>query len=245
MNTIVANSYNELQKLVTRRVTKLFFGVALSIPFIVKLVVNKLFITDWMALPSENINFSILDLFITIILPLFIFIAATYLFTGESERGTLLIVRPISRIELYLTKTAAISIIIMFQLLMTWLSIIISSVLFDQSFHFSSLLTSLAASLLSWVPLIVLTSLAIVLALLVNSSVLAISSMIFLYLLMFVLPYLFPNVMYLLPSSYLDWYMQWFRNMSIQWLIQTFTYLCSSFALYFCTGYFIFSKKEV
>lgn len=77
MNTILANSCNELQKLLAKKVTKLFLIVAAVLPFLIKLLVHKLFITEWMVLPAENINFSILDLFITILLPLFCFIAAT------------------------------------------------------------------------------------------------------------------------------------------------------------------------
>jgi ABC-2 type transport system permease protein len=108
MNIILANSCNELEKLLAKRVTKLFIVTAALLPFFIKVIVNNLFITDWMALPLENINFSVLDLFISILLPLFIFIAATNLFTGEGEQGTLFQVRPISRIELFLTKNFAI-----------------------------------------------------------------------------------------------------------------------------------------
>ena len=64
MQTIQANSLNELQKLLTKKMTKLFLAGALLIPFLTKLLVNKLFITDWMALPAENINFTLLDLFV-------------------------------------------------------------------------------------------------------------------------------------------------------------------------------------
>ncbi|MCL6573164.1 MAG: ABC transporter permease [Bacillus sp. (in: Bacteria)] len=245
MNTLLASSCNELQKLMAKKVTRLFLVTSALLPFLIKLLVHKLFITDWMALPAENINFSVLDLFVSIFLPIFCFIAATDLFTGEAERGTLIQVRPISRIELFLSKTLAICLFLGIQLLTVWLSLMISSALFDQFFSTSMMFTSLGAFLLSLVPLIVLTAMAILLALVVNSSVIAISSMIVLYLVMVFLPYVLPNVLYLLPTSYLDWYMQWLGNMSFRWLIQTVTYLCSTFALFFSTGYYIFNKKEV
>ena len=244
MNIILANSCNELEKLLAKRVTKLFIVTAALLPFFIKVIVNNLFITDWMALPLENINFSVLDLFISILLPLFIFIAATYLFTGEGEQGTLFQVRPISRIELFLTKNFAICLIVGIQLLTVWLSIMVSSAILGQSFQLSMILTSLGAFLVSWVPLIVLTALAILLAQIVNSSIIAIASMIFLYLVMVFLPYVLPTIMYLLPTSYIDWYMQWHGNVSFLWIVQTVTYLCSSFALFFSTGYYIFNKKE-
>lgn len=244
MKTIHANSCNEMEKLLAKRVTKLFIVASAVLPFLIKLLVTKLFITDWMALPIENINFSVLDLFITIILPLFSFIAVTFLFTGEGESGTLFQVRPISRIELYLTKTLAICLILGIQLLIVWLSLMVSSAVFDQSFQFSRIITSLGAFFVSWVPLIVLTALAILLAQVVNSSAIAIASMIFLYLVMVFLPYISPTIMYLFPTSYLDWYMQWLGKVSILWMVQTVTYLCSSFALFFSTGYYIFNKKE-
>ena len=68
MNTIKANSLNEMEKLLAKKVTKLFLFSALLIPLLTKLLVNNLFITDWMALPAENINFLLLDLFVSILL---------------------------------------------------------------------------------------------------------------------------------------------------------------------------------
>ena len=244
MQTIQANSLNELQKLLTKKITKLFLVGALFIPFLTKLLVNKLFITDWMALPAENINFTLLDLFVTILLPLFIFIAATDLFTGEAERGTLFQVRPISRMELFLSKTVAISVLTFIQLLVLWVSVMISSGLFDQAFDYTILLSSLGAFVLSWFPLMVITALAVMIALIVPSSVLSISSMIVLYFIMLFIPYILPNLLYLLPTAYLDWYMQWLGNVSIRWIIQTVMYLGSSFALFMTIGYYMFSRKE-
>jgi ABC-2 type transport system permease protein len=244
MNTILANSCNELQKLLAKKVTKLFLIVAAVLPFLIKLLVHKLFITEWMALPAENINFSILDLFITILLPLFCFIAATDLFTGEGERGTLFPVRPISRFELFASKTAAIGVFIVALLFIVWVSVMISSLSFDKTFYLSSIPASLGAFLVSWVPLMVITAFAVMLALILNRSVVAISSMIFIYLIMYVLPYVLPGSFYMVPSSYLDWYMQWLGDVPFNWVIQTVTYLCSSFALFLTIGYYMLSRKE-
>ncbi|MDQ1004038.1 ABC-2 type transport system permease protein [Neobacillus niacini] len=244
MNTIKANTLNEIQKLLTKKVTKLFVLAAVLIPVLTKLLLNNLFLTDWMALPSENINFTLLDLFVTILIPLFIFIAATDLFTGEGERGTLLQVRPISRMELYLSKVIAISIFSLILLLLEWLAVMISSAVFDKVFDMAAISSSLGAFIVSWFPIIVLTSFAVILALMVHSSVLAISGMIVLYLFMMFIPYVLPHSLYLLPSAYLDWYMQWLSDVSFRWMIQTVTYLCSSFALFFSIGYYMFNRKE-
>lgn len=244
MNTIKANSLNEIQKLLTKKSTKLFLLAAVLIPVLTKLLVNNLFFTDWMALPTENINFTLLDLFVTIFIPLFIFISATDLFTGEGERGTLLQVRPISRMELFLSKVIAISIFNLIVLLLEWLAVMISSAVFDRAFNLITILSSLGAFIVSWLPLIALTAFAIMLALLVHSSVLAISSMIVLYLIMMFIPYVFPSSLYLLPSTYLDWYMHWLSDVSLRWILQTVTYLCSSFALFFSVGYYMFNRKE-
>lgn len=224
--------------------TKLFLVGAVFIPFLTKFLVNKLFITDWMALPAENINFTLLDLFITILLPLFIFIAATDLFTGEAERGTLFQVRPISRMELFLSKTIAIGTLTFIQLLFVWGSVMISSGLFDQAFDYAILLSSLGAFVVSLVPLMVITALTVMIAIVVPSSVLSISSMIVLYSIMLFIPYILPTLLYLLPTTYLDWYMQWLGDVSVRQMIQTITYLCSSFALFMTIGYYMFSRKE-
>lgn len=244
MNTIQANTLNEFQKLLTKKVTKLFLLTAVLIPVLTKLLVNNLFLTDWMALPTENINFTLLDLLVKILIPLFIFIAATDLFTGEGERGTLFQVRPISRMELFLSKLMAVSIFSLFVLLLEWLAVMISSAVFDKAFDIAAIPSSLGAFIVSWFPIIVLTAFAIMLTLLVHSSVLAISGMIVLYFIMMLIPYVLPGSLYLMPSAYLDWYIQWLSDVSIRWMIQTVMYLCSSFALFFSVGYYMFNRKE-
>jgi ABC-2 type transport system permease protein len=242
MNTILVNSLNEIQKLLSKRITKLLLFAAFLLPMLTKFLVNNLFLTDWMALPTENINFTLLDLFVTMFIPLYIFIASTDLFTGEAERGTLFQVRPISRMELFLSKLTAIGIITLFVLLLEWLSVMISSAIFDSTFEFITIASSLGAFIISWYPLMVIS--AIMVALFIQSSVLAISSMIVLYLVMMFIPYILPASLYLLPSSYLDWYMQWLGDVSFRWILQTVTYLCSSFVLFFSLGYYMFNRKE-
>ncbi|AGK52203.1 membrane spanning protein [Bacillus sp. 1NLA3E] len=244
MNPVLANICNEVEKLVAKRITKFLLLVAGILPFILKLVINKLFITDWMALPSENINYTILDLQVKVLLPLFCFLAAAELFTGEGERGTLLPVRPISRIELFISKMAAIVIIIGSQLILGWLGVTISSMVFDSTFQYDSIFSSLAAFLISWVPLLALTAFSVLFALVVNTSVVAVTSLILLYLVMTFIPYVFPGVLYMLPSSYLDWYMQWLGDVSFRWACQTVLYICSSSSLFLATGYYIFNRKE-
>lgn len=244
MKTMFANGLNELDKLIARRTTVLFLILAAGLPVLIKLLAHKLFLTNWMSLPANSISFSILDLFVKVLLPLYIFIAATVLFTSEKEQGTLFPVRPISRLELFTTKTSAICLMVAIQLFTVWLSLMISSAIFDQTFQFMTIFSAFAAFFVSWVPLIVLTALTILLTQFVNASAIAVSTMIVLYLVMMVLPYAVPNTLYLFPSSYLAWYMQWFGDVSIRWLIQSIIYLCSAFALFFITGYYIFKKKE-
>jgi ABC-2 type transport system permease protein len=146
--------------------------------------------------------------------------------------------------ELFLSKVIAISIFSLIVLLLEWLAVMISSAVFDKAFSLPHIPSSLGAFIVSWLPLIVLTVFAVMLALLVQSSVLAISSMIVLYLIMMFIPYVLPSSLYLLPSTYLDWYMQWLSDISVRWILQTITYLCSSFALFFSVGYYMFNRKE-
>jgi ABC-2 type transport system permease protein len=244
MNPVWANCKNELEKLMVKRVSKLFLVLACVLPIIIKILVNKMFITDWMALPSTNMNYMILDLMVKVILPLFCFIAAAELYTGEGERETLFQVRPISRIELFFSKTVAIGIFIGIQLLLSWLAVTISSMVLDNSFRFADLVLSLVAFLVSWFPLMVLSALAVLIALLVKTSVLAVSGLILVYVGMTILPYVFPGLLYMFPSSYLDWYMQWIGDISFRFVAQTVTYLCSAAALCLATGYYMFNKKE-
>lgn len=244
MHPLSANVYNELEKLLSKRVSKLFLFIVVVLPLLIKLLVDQLILTDWMALPSLNVNYMILDLLVKVVLPLFCFMAVAELFTGEGERGTLLPVRPISRIELFLSKTAAIGIFIAVQLLLSWLSVTISSMIFDNSFRYGDIGLGLVAFLVSWLPLFVLTAFAVLFALLVKSSVVAMSGLILIYVGMLFLPYVFPNLLYLFPSSYLDWYMQWIGDVSIRWAMQTLVYLFSATVLFLASAYYRFNKKE-
>jgi ABC-2 type transport system permease protein len=244
VNTMLVNSQNELEKLFSKNVTRLAIITAVLLPLLVNLLANKLTIADWMGLPSENIHYSMLDIFIKGVLPIYSFMAAAILFTGEAEKGMLIPVRPISRFELFCSKALAIALMLGLQLVIAWLSLIISGVLFGQRIQLAAAFASLGAFLVSLVPLMVLTGFAILLATLLKSSITAITSMIVLYIVMLILPFVMPGSLYLFPSSYLDWYMGWQGNVSIKWLIETVTYLCSAFALFFTSGCYIFNSKE-
>lgn len=244
MQSVPANLYNELEKLWAKRVTKLFLLLAIVLPIAIKLLVDTMFLTNWMALPSLNVNYMILDLLVKLILPLFCFMAAAELFTGEGERGTLIQVRPINRIELFLSKTAAIGVFNIIQLILSWLSVTISSMVFDNSFRYGDIGLGFVAFLVSWFPLFVLTAFAVFFALLVRSSTIAMSGLILIYVGMLFLPYVFPNLLYLFPASYLDWYMQWIGDISIRWAMQTLIYLFSATVLFLASAYYMFNKKE-
>jgi ABC-2 type transport system permease protein len=88
MNTIRANSLNEMQKLQTKKSTKLFLLASMLIPVLTKLLVNNLFFTNWMALPAENINFTLLDLFVTIFF-LYLFLSPQQIYLREKENAEL------------------------------------------------------------------------------------------------------------------------------------------------------------
>ncbi len=244
MNSIIASMTNEMQKLMAKRITILFLIAAAVLPVAIKLMVHNLPFMDWMALPAENINFSILDFFVKVMLPLFCFIAVADLFTGEAERGTLFPIRPINRFELFISKTAAIGNMIGIQLILGSLSVVISSVFFDTSFLLEEVLTTFVAFFLSWFPLLVLIAFAVFTTSMVKSSVVAISILFSLYLAMIIFPVIFPASLYLLPSSYLDWYIQWLGDISFRWAAQSFTYLSSLFALLLASAFHFFNKKE-
>lgn len=244
MKLVWANSLNEMQKLIAKKSTKLFLLTAGILPFILMLLIEKLIFADWMALPSENIQYSILDLFVKVLLPIFTFLAAAELFTAEGERGTLLPVRPISRFELFISKTMSIGIVIGLQLGLCWIGVTTGSLVMTRSFESAKTIELFAAFLLSWLPLLSLTCVAVLVALLVKSSVACITALILVYLGMIVLPYVFPNLLFMLPSSYLDWYVQWLGNASFKWVIQSVLYMCSFITMFLAISYSIFYRKE-
>jgi ABC-2 type transport system permease protein len=245
LGTMKINTINELEKLLFKRGMKIHLLLIALLPFLILLATEKVITNDMLVLPAVNLSYAMLKGFVLVVIPLFSFVAVADLFAGELEKGTLFFVRPIKRSEIYFSKIIAIAILIALQLVLFVTITALSLLLFGNEFQVSDLARLFFSTIISWVPLLAITILAACIAQFLKSSAATVGIGIFIYLAMFVLPFLLPGSLYLFPTAYLDWYQLWNENVSVQWMIQSSLYLISFITLFFTIGYYMFKRKEV
>jgi ABC-2 type transport system permease protein len=239
------NTINDLEKLVFKRGVKIHFILIALLPFLLLLTTEKVITNDMLVVPAVNLSYAMLKGFVMVVIPMFSFVAVADLFAGELEKGTLFFVRPIKRSEIYFSKITALAILIVLQLVLFFTITAVSMLLLGSEFEVSDLARLFFSTLISWLPLLAITVLAAFIAQFVKSSAATVGIGIFIYLAMFVLPFLLPGSLYLFPTAYLDWFQLWNENVSYSWMIQSSLYLISFISLFFSIGYYMFKRKEV
>jgi ABC-2 type transport system permease protein len=245
LETIKLNTINELEKMLYKRGVKIHFIFIALLPFLILLATEKVITNDMLVLPAVNLSYAILKGFVLVVIPLFSFVAVADLFVGELEKGALFFVRPINRAEIYFSKLTALAILIALQLILFFTVTALSMLLFDNEFQVSDLAQLFFSTIISWLPLLAITVLAAFIAQFLKSSAATVGIGMFIYLVMFVLPFLLPGSLYLFPTAYLDWFQLWNENVSYSWMIQSSLYLISFISLFFSIGYYMFKRKEV
>lgn len=245
METIKINTINELEKLLFKRGMKIHLILIALLPFLILLATEKVITNDMLVLPAVNLSYAMLKGFVIVVIPLFTFVAVADLFAGELEKGTLFFVRPIKRIEIYFSKITALAILIALQLILFFTITALSMLLFGNEFQVSEGARLFYSTIISWLPLFAITVMAAFIAQFFKSSAPTVGIGMFIYLLLFVLPFLMPGSLYLFPTAYLDWFQLWNENVSYSWMIQSSLYLISFITLFFAMGYYMFRRKEV
>lgn len=245
LETIKINTINELEKLLFKRGMKIHLILIALLPFLILLATEKVITNDMLVLPAVNLSYAMLKGFVLVLIPLFSFVTVADLFAGELEKGTLFFVRPIKRMEIYFSKITALAILIALQLVLLFTITALSLLLFANEFEVSDVTRFFFSTIISWLPLLAITVLAAFIAQFLKSSAATVGIGMFIYLGMFVLPFLLPESRYLFPTAYLDWFQLWNENVSVQWMIQSSLYLISFITLFFAIGYYMFKRKEV
>jgi ABC-2 type transport system permease protein len=245
LREIVSNTRNEIDKLIAKRSVKFYFLLASVMPILIGFAAVRIQSNDMITLPSLSVSFFIMNSFLLGVLPLFIFMSSSELFAGEWEKGSLFQVRPISRMEIYLSKVAAITILTFMQLVVVLASALITSGALEVAIVWNEAGSTFMSLLVSIVPLAAIVSLAAFMSQWFKNGPASLASSIFLYGLMGALPFAFPNLMHYFPTAYMDWYQQWLGNVNVLWLVQSLTYLFSFSSLFLTAGYYMFKTKEL
>lgn len=251
MHSIYANTLNELQKIFLKRKTIAFLVITGLIPvggaasFLI--FQNKLGI---FAVNSAGFPVLMLELFSTLLLPLFIFSTAAEQFSGELGEKTLklTLMRPVTRFNVFAAKILSITVFIIINLGLIFLISTLAGLLLGGagSNVLPDVLQGLTAYVTAIVPMVFLCIAAVFIAQFFKSSSGALTTCVFVYLAAKLVPFLSPVFAKVNPFYYTDWYMMWLGStVGAGRLLNTFLLMLSYSLIFFGLGYYFFDKKEL
>lgn len=250
MNILLANTCNEVEKILYKKKNLLFLLLTVLIPMgaaaLVVLGEDRLGI---FAVTAATFPIVILDLFSGILLPLFIFSIFAELFSGELGDKTikLTLTRPISRFKVYLSKTISVGFFIGIALVLLGLTTILASIFLSGGMLNSSELAQvLLAYTTAFVPMIFLCITAAFVCQFFANSGAALITLVIGYITAKIIPFLAPVVGKVSPFSYTDWYMLWLGNqVGLGKLLNLFGMFLGSSLILFAAGFYWFDRRDL
>jgi ABC-2 type transport system permease protein len=192
----------------------------------------------------------ILGLFTSLILPLFIFMWTADIFAGEVGEGTLkiVLVRPISRFNIYVSKIMALSLSTILLLGTTLIFSLISGLFLGGTAnqYLTAFSSGLKSYILAIVPMVSLGITAAFIAQFFKSSSGALATAILVYVAGRALPLVYPVASKVLLFSYTNWHVMW-QGVSLapERLLYAFLIMLSTSIILFTAGFYLFDIKEV
>lgn len=246
MNNIIMNTINEIQKLFSKKKTTVFLIILAIISFLpaffLSAIKERLF---FIALDSISFPLIILSAAANILIPLFIFMAAAELFSGEvADRNMkLVLTRPINRFKVYISKNIAIGIYAIINIFVVFIVSTISSLVLG--FDTQNISHIFFNYFIDIIPAIIFTLFASLIVQFFRSSSVAIISGILIFGLIKILSLLITGFNNIIFTSYLNWYGLWsgaagsfFKN------INNLIMLGAYGIIFFTIGYYLFDTKE-
>jgi ABC-2 type transport system permease protein len=251
MNSLTANFINETQKMLLKSKVWACFIISAIIPVGVALLIallhNK---AGVLAVGPAGFPIFILGLFTSTLLPLFIFMWTADIFAGEVGDRSLkvVMVRPISRFKIYLSKIMALGLSTVLLLAVILIFTLISSILLGGNGHeyLSGVSGGLIAYTAAIVPMLSLAIAASFIAQFLKSSSGALTTSIFVYIAARLLPVVLPSVSKVSLFSYTNWHEMWLGSLAApEKLLYAFLVMLSSCIILFTLGYYLFDTKEL
>lgn len=250
MNILYANIINETQKLFLRKKTIVLFVVTALIPValsgILSIFQNNIGITP---VNSNQFSIFILGIFTNYILPLLITMAAVDMFSGEFNERTIksILLRPISRFKIYMSKILCIGIYIVLNLLLLYLVSSLTGLFLQGSGSIlNSLLRGLAAYVVSIIPMVGIGIVVAFISQFFKSSSGALVVSIIIYIALTVIARLFPALSRSLLTSFSEWYLLWVGgSIMLQKILNSFIIILAYSMIFFAAGFYLFDRKEI
>ncbi|MBP2032807.1 ABC-2 type transport system permease protein [Clostridium algifaecis] len=249
MNILKANIINEIQKLFLKKKIIVFLVItavicSLSTFFVSSIQAKLVFV----ALSSLSFPLITLSIFTNIFLPLFIFMAVSELFSGEvSDKSLkLVLIRPITRLKIFISKNVAVAIYIIINLLVVLIVSMVSIMFLHKGSMIQSISQIVFAYFIDIIPAVVLALFAAFITQFFKSSSGALITCILSFIGIKILSIFIKGLNNIIFTSYLNWYSIWLTG-SYSFLrnINTLFMVLSYGVIFFTIGYYIFYKKEV
>jgi ABC-2 type transport system permease protein len=247
MPSFYATLRNELIKLYYKKKTVVFLIFSALLPIIAALLIGKLQGIIGISTTSEGFSINVLDIFTLFILPLFIFLLASDLFPGEisAHNMKLTLLRPVSRLKVFLAKTTALALCIALLLLIIGIINTLCGAIFSDIQFVGGGFNIIKAYLAAFFSMSAIGIAAIFISQFFSRSSSALIFLIILFAVAKLLPVFFHSATYFSLAAYTDWHLLWIGHVvSVKARLTSLLFLLSSSVLLFSLGYYVFDKKE-
>ncbi|WNR43949.1 ABC transporter permease [Paenibacillus roseipurpureus] len=248
-NLLMANVWNELLKMTMKKKTIFFLAVTLLLPLLAGMLLSKFQNGIGVgAISTDDFPIIMLGMFTSIFLPLFVFMGAADVFSGEMGERTMknMLLRPLSRFKVFASKQLALGIFIALYLVVALIASIVAAMFFDHFGGLRSVGNWFLAYGAAFLPLLVLSIAAVCLAQFFSRSSSALTVSILLYLTFKVAAFFLPQIATYSPTAYTDWHTLWVSGSMVTGKIASiFMFLSACSILFFTAGYYLFDKKEL
>jgi len=251
MKSFLASYRNEWDKLIRRRKYIVFICIGLAICLIWaalgQLISGFASQTTGFALTLTPTPMGALPLFLHVLIPFLMFMCVTDLLTVEGADNTMkaMICRPVERWKLYMSKILTVVTYAALYLVCVFAVCAVLNQVFGKPLRAGEFLSAFASYALTLIPLAILASFAALVALLGRSGTLTMFLLLLTYLLLSVLPVVFPLLNEMLFTSYLGWYRLWIGALPGASKLVHMLLIVFGYGVVFITaGSLIFEKKD-
>lgn len=243
---LYAGTYNETVKLLRQTKTKLAVALAVLVPMLAALLLNRIPAGVGLAL-GRDFPQLMLGMFTSVLLPLFLFMAAAESFSGEYADRTikLVLLRPLSRAKAFASKVLALYLYLAGLLAGVWLISVAAGFVINPGVTAAGLADSVLAYAAAFVAMAAIGTAAAFVAQWLRSGVGTLALCVVLYAAAKLAPLFFPASAAWSIAAYTDWHTLWIGGgVAFGKLLTIFGFLLSSSMISYTAGWYLFEKKS-
>lgn len=249
MNAVFTGTKNEIFKIFSKK--KFVFLSLLSIFITLSVVAANLTANKRLGGPLLNystIPVTVLDFLTSVVLPLFILMLTSDLFSGEFSDNSIILslVRPITRSKLYLSKIIAMGVSILILLIGTFVVSEIASLIGGNiNSCLMKLPSNFTAYVSAFVPMVFLAIITAFAAQFTKNGSLTVVIMILSLIIISAASIFFPEIKPFMPTTYLTWYKNFYNNLNIPKIINELLYMLGYGIIFMFAGSYLFYRRDI